>query len=95
MQPARTAANKKRTLARHIRHYPEDEQAKLRFVALYREAALASHLVNITGKAKQRETQRLRQRARLDSIKHRLAQDPERFVAPPDVYAPYAKAPPG
>jgi hypothetical protein len=53
-RPMFTLANKKRTLAKHIRHFPEDEQAKNIFIKLYKESALLEHLKHIVSKARWR-----------------------------------------
>lgn len=89
MRPAITLANKKRTLARHLRHYPEDSQAKALCVERYRDAYAHTAISQMTGKAKAREQARERERLQFARIKHALAQPTAPFEAPPPAYAPF------
>lgn len=72
MRPAVTLANKKRTLARHLRHYPEDSQAMLLCVERYRDAYANTAISQMTGNAKAREQARAHERLQLARIKQAL-----------------------
>ena len=90
MGPARTAANKKRKLARHIRRFPEDTQAIAQCTTLYRDAFTNTALSQMTGKAKHRAKLRAREQATRDALRHRLTQPTAPFVAPEaPIYAPF------
>lgn len=53
-RPAFTLANKKRTFARHLRHFPEDKQAITLFQERYRVTATTLQLQKPCGKARKR-----------------------------------------
>jgi hypothetical protein len=53
-QPARTIANKKRTLARQLRRFPEDLQASAVYEKRYGKGALEAPNVALTRKALRR-----------------------------------------
>jgi hypothetical protein len=53
-RPMFTLANKKRTLARHIRHFPEDTQACGIYEKAYGLGALQGQKEKMIGKAKKR-----------------------------------------
>ena len=86
MRPAITLANKKRTLARHLRHYPEDVQAARLFVERYKGGAFP---FQSTGKARAREERRARERLQIARIKHALSQPTAPFEATPPAYSPF------
>lgn len=88
-RPAFTLANKKRTLARHIRHFPEDAQAIRLCVEHYRDAFANTQISKMTGKAKARDKRRARKAAQISRIKHELAQPTAAHVVPPPAYAPF------
>jgi len=90
MRPAVTLANKKRTLARHLRHYPEDSQAMTLGVERYREAWAHTAISQMTGKAKAREQAREAKRLQIARIKHALSQPTAPHAPmPPPAYAPF------
>ncbi|SRR6266403_2475223 len=76
-RPGITLANKKRTLSRHLRNFPEDTQAKVFYVERYREGALAAQLERVSGKARKRAVARERRIRRLAQIRH------DWFMPPP------------
>lgn len=90
MRPAITLANKKRTLARHLRHYPEDSQALALCVERYRDAYANTAISQMTGKAKAREQAREAKRLQIARIKHALSQPTAPHAPlPPPTYAPF------
>jgi hypothetical protein len=57
-RPSFTLANKRRTLARQLRRFPEDNQARELFRAAYGVGAMDAQLAKITGKAWKRAKRR-------------------------------------
>jgi len=53
-QPMKTIANKQRTLARHIRKYPEDQLALKMCIDRYRQPFADKQIAAMTGKARAR-----------------------------------------
>lgn len=57
-RPAFTAANKKRKIGKHIRHFPEDLQAQGMFEKVYGKKFLEGHVASPIARARRRTERR-------------------------------------
>lgn len=94
MQPARTLTNKKRTLARHLRHFPEDTQAAKLCAERYSVTFAGQAVAAATGKAQARAKARARRRAKIArTVAAVVAADTaiglHTFTIEPPAYAPF------
>ena len=93
-QPARTMANKKRAIARHLRHFPEDAQGVKYCAAKYSEPFALTQITGPTGKARAREHLRARLKAKTArKVAQVIADDTalglSTFTIEPPSYAPF------
>jgi hypothetical protein len=95
MQPARTLANRKRRLARHLRRYPEDAQGAAVCAKAYTKTFSDAQLAAPCGKARARAREAARQarrtQARIAAVQAaEAALGLHSFVVEPPTYAPFA-----